>query len=185
MEVDQELLKKAKQKKSRRIVIIVVVLLFLASIFAALKITGSPVLPGGTKSCTIEITCAALSEDMSALTNKALKDYIPEDGVILPPTEYSFEKGKSVYDALADTCKANKVHMESKYESVYGSYYVKGIGHLYEFDAGPRSGWLFKVNGKNPDYGAGKVELQEGDQILWYFVPDYTKDSSMKDVEGE
>ena len=177
--MDQELLKKTKRKKNRRIIVIVVVLLFLASIFAALKITGSPVLPGGSKTCTIEVSCASLSEDMSALTNDALKDYIPEDGEILPPTEYRFEEGATVYDALADTCKANQIHMESKYESVYGSYYVKGIGHLYEFDAGKRSGWLFSVNGETPDYGAGKVELQEGDQILWYYVTDYTKDSSM------
>ena len=153
-----------------------IVLCFLASIVVALKVTGSPVLPGGTKTCVFEITCADLADDMSQLTNESLKDYIPEDGVILPPTEYQFEEGTTVYDALADLCKANKIHMESKYETVYQSYYVEGIGHLYEFDAGKQSGWLYTVNGKQPEYGAGKVELQDGDHVIWYYVTDYTEE---------
>ena len=87
-----------------------------------------------------------------------------------------FEEGTTVYDALADLCKANKIHMESKYETVYQSYYVEGIGHLYEFDAGKQSGWLYTVNGKQPEYGAGKVELQDGDHVIWYYVTDYTEE---------
>ena len=33
---------------------------------------------------------------------------------------------------------------------MYNSYYVEGIGNLYEFDCGSESGWMYKVNGWFP-----------------------------------
>ncbi len=36
---------------------------------------------------------------------------------------------------------------------MYNSYYVEGIGNLYEFDCGKESGWMYKVNGRFPNYG--------------------------------
>ena len=173
--MDQELLKKTKSAKKRKIAIAVILILFAVSLAVALKVTGGAgVLPAGNQTCTIEIRCDQLSEDMSQLTNKALEEYIPEDGVSLPETEYAFEEGATVFDALADTCEAKKIHLESKYDSLYQSYYVQGIGHLYEFDAGKRSGWMYTVDGESPEYGANQVELKGGEKIVWYYVTDYT-----------
>ena len=36
---------------------------------------------------------------------------------------------------------------------MYNSYYIEGINHLYEFDVGPESGWMYKVDEWFPNYG--------------------------------
>ena len=53
---------------------------------------------------------------------------------------------------------------------MYGSYYVRGIAHLYEMDAGDNSGWLYSVNGKRPELGASGFLVSEGDAVLWRYT---------------
>jgi hypothetical protein len=43
--------------------------------------------------------------------------------------------------------------------------YVDQIGR---FPASGTTGWVFKVNGAGPPVGADKVELRDGDVVLWY-----------------
>ena len=45
--------------------------------------------------------------------------------------------------------------------------YVDQIGR---YPAGGSSGWAFKVNGASPPVGADKVELKDGDVVLWYWA---------------
>ena len=33
-----------------------------------------------------------------------------------------------------------------------------------------QSGWVFKVNGVSPPVGADKVQLKDGDSVLWYYA---------------
>ena len=49
------------------------------------------------------------------------------------------------------------------------SYYLEGICHLYEFDCGPESGWMYQVSGKFPNYGCSSYEVQPGDRIEWLY----------------
>ena len=123
---------------------------------------------------TIEITCKALSDHPKTLKDKSLKKYIPADGQILKKTTWKFKKNQTVYDALTGICRKKKIQFETSGSSPKTAY-VKGIGYLYEFSSGKRSGWLFKVNKKKPDYGAGSVKLHNGDDIIWYYTIDYTR----------
>jgi hypothetical protein len=45
--------------------------------------------------------------------------------------------------------------------------YVDQIGR---FPAAAQTGWVFKVNGVSPPVGADKVELKDGDVVLWYWA---------------
>jgi hypothetical protein len=45
--------------------------------------------------------------------------------------------------------------------------YVDQIGR---FPAAGGAGWVFKVNGASPPVGADKVELKDGDAVLWYWA---------------
>jgi Domain of unknown function (DUF4430) len=45
--------------------------------------------------------------------------------------------------------------------------YVDQIGR---YAGSESSGWVFKVNGVSPPVGADKVELKDGDQVLWYYA---------------
>ena len=70
------------------------------------------------------------------------------------------------------------LQLEASYTAAYGSYYVEGIGHLYEFDCGRESGWVYRVNGKQPNYGCSSCVVQKGDNIVW----SYTCSGMGKDV---
>jgi Domain of unknown function (DUF4430) len=45
--------------------------------------------------------------------------------------------------------------------------YVDQVGR---FPAVGQTGWVFKVNGVSPPVGADKVQLKEGDTVLWYWA---------------
>ena len=176
--MDDDLLKKTKAGHMKVILTIVVLALFAAAFFIGFRIMG----PGAGKDgkaektggkVTISIDCKSLAKDMSKLTKPELKKYIPEDGIILPETEYSFDEGENVYDALEAVCLGNDIQLETSEDTVYKSRYIEGINYLYEKDGGKMSGWLFSVNGKVPNYGASKVKLKDGDKIRWYYTVNY------------
>ena len=47
-----------------------------------------------------------------------------------------------------------------------------------EFDAGKNSGWKFQINGAAPGVGMEARVLEDGDDLVWYYVTDYTTDST-------
>lgn len=180
--MNEELLKKAKSKKKRRMLVAIVLIAFAAVSLWGIKIHrdgGNVSDDAGYKSIKLEIRCDQLSENRERLLRKEITNYIPKDGVILKRSIFKFKDGDSVYDALHGLCSKNKIHLDSKYDTIYKSHYIKGINHIYEKDAGKRSGWLYMVNKKIPDYGMSKVKLKNGDEILVYYTVDYTNDNSM------
>lgn len=42
---------------------------------------------------------------------------------------------------------------------------------------GPNSGWKYMVNGVAPSVGMKHKTLQDGDELVWYYVVDYTQDT--------
>ena len=123
-----------------------------------------------TVTVSIQILCYTLSNDMSQLENEAIAKYIPANGVMLGKTEYTAVKGETVYDALSAVCKNYGIQLDANYKSSYGSVYVEGIGYLYEFDGGPKSGWMYSVNGSFPNYGCSSYTLSDGDEIKWLYT---------------
>lgn len=119
---------------------------------------------------TLEIRCDTLSSDMTKLENEAIRDYIPEDGVILEKTTYKGTTNNTVFDALQTLCRNNDIQLEFSYTPLYASYYIEGINYLYEFDGGPQSGWMYKVNEWFPNYGCSSYYLKDGDVIVWCYT---------------
>ncbi len=119
---------------------------------------------------TLEIRCDTLSSDMTKLENEAIRDYIPEDGVILEKTTYKGTTNNTVFDALETLCRNNDIQLEFSYTPLYASYYIEGINYLYEFDGGPQSGWMYKVNEWFPNYGCSSYYLKDGDVIVWCYT---------------
>lgn len=74
----------------------------------------------------------------------------------------------TAYSVLRELAKQNGKSISTK---GFGStVYVSGIDGLKEFDHGPSSGWMYKVNGTPPNIGAGAYMLKAGDQVIWYYV---------------
>lgn len=74
----------------------------------------------------------------------------------------------TAYSVLRELAKQNGKSISTK---GFGStVYVSGIDGLKEFDHGPSSGWMYKVNGTPPNIGAGAYRLKAGNQVIWYYV---------------
>ena len=125
--------------------------------------------------CTISISCETILDNMDTCA-ESKKQFVPEDGVILPTTEVTFSEGESVFDVLQRACKDNKIHMESSFTPVYNSAYIEGIHNLYEFDVGKLSGWMYSVNGWFPNYGCSLYQLKDGDVVEWRYTCDLGED---------
>lgn len=136
----------------------------------------TPTEDDGMIECTIQILCTTLSSDLSKLTNQSVRDYVPANGVILDTTTLQIPEGESVYYALRTATRNHNIQMDAEYTPLYSGNYVKGIGYLYEFDAGGESGWMYKVNGQFPNYGCSAYTVQDGDEIVWMYTCDLGRD---------
>lgn len=48
---------------------------------------------------------------------------------------------------------------------------------LSQMDAGPNSGWMYKVNGQIPNVSMQDYGLKDGDKIVFFYTKDYTKET--------
>lgn len=128
--------------------------------------------------CSITIDCSVL------IDGKALKEngnenkqiYVPEDGKVVSKIDVKVKENSSVYDVLKAFCKKKNIQMEASYTAGLGTYYVEGINHLYQYDGGSGSGWVFFVNGSMLNYGASDAQVSQDDEIVWMYTLDYGYD---------
>lgn len=118
--------------------------------------------------CFLEITCAAVLSHMDQL-NEGIKKMIPDGGRIFQG-KTAFEEGDTVFDVLKKVCREQNISLDYTFTPGFATYYIKGINHLYEFDCGDESGWLYSVNGRSPDYGCSQYKLMKGDQVVFYYT---------------
>lgn len=180
--MESDFLKKSKRKRFAKIAAIVLIAAVVCGVIIY-NFSGRHAKNGGARGSievTIEIRCDKLADNMEALKKPELKKYIPEDGTILSPATFEMKKGATAFDLTRKACDENNIQFEYKKSVTYNSIYVKGINYLYEFSAGKKSGWMYEVNGRSPEYGADQFELKTGDRVLWYYVVDYTKESNMQ-----
>lgn len=110
------------------------------------------------------------------LLHRDKHELVPEDGWILPPTEVTAYEGESVFNVLQREMRRHGIHMVARWTPVFNSAYVEAINNLYEFDVGPLSGWMYRVNGWFPNFGASRYLLSDGDAIEWIYTVDLGRD---------
>ena len=132
-----------------------------------------------SETVTISIRCDTILDNYDDL-DPALRseEFVPTDGVILPPTEYVLRPGDTVFDILDRAVLYNKIQMEYQGadQNSYGSVYIQGIHYLYEFSCGHLSGWMYRVDGEFPNYGCSKYKLKDGQIIEWIYTCDLGRD---------
>ena len=104
------------------------------------------------------------------------EELIPADGWILQAVTVELQEGESVFDLLQRVCREQKIHLEYMDTPMYDSAYIEGIANLYEYDCGPLSGWMYKVNDWFPNYGCSRYQLQNGDTVCWVYTCDLGSD---------
>lgn len=132
-----------------------------------------------SETVTISIRCDTILDNYDDL-DPALRseEFVPTDGVILPPTKYVLRSGDTVFDILDRAVRYNKIQMEYQGadQNSYGSVYIQGIHYLYEFSCGHLSGWMYRVDGEFPNYGCSKYKLKDGQIIEWIYTCDLGRD---------
>ena len=125
--------------------------------------------PGIVGYVHIEIRCDTILSNMGDLApGKA--EFVPSNGVILPMVQVPFYENETVFEVLNRICKKTGIQIEYSWTPLYGSYYIEGINHLYEFDCGEQSGWMYKVNEWFPNYGCSSYYVEDGDVIVWCYT---------------
>ncbi len=132
-----------------------------------LTVSGTPSPEQGTE-CSMKITCAELLSHLGEL-KESVKKVIPKDGVFLEGN-FAFTEGETVFNVLKKACGEKKILLDYVFTPIYSSYYIKGIGNLYEFDCGDGSGWMYQVNGSEPGYGCSQYKLKNGDEVVFYYT---------------
>ncbi len=97
-----------------------------------------------------------------------------DEGDILSTTTVEIQEGDTVFTVLKRVLNDKGISLS--YVGSNAKLYVDGIDGLFEFDAGPNSGWMYSVNGSYPQYSAGIYDLQDGDRIRWRYTTDLGKD---------
>ena len=177
-----------KKKLANIVMVLIIAIMVVSGVFLALQmrapeedalgseykitpIPGSALLTSENpeNTCTITILCDTILNNRGLL-DPAKEAYVPKDGVILPLTTVEFAEGETVFDILQRVCTAADLQIEYSWTPLYDSYYIEGINHLYEFDCGAESGWMYEVNGWFPNYGCSAFEVQTGDAIEWRYT---------------
>ena len=171
-----------KRKTADFIMVLAICVMMAAGIGLAfyLQKDTTPVTPEGTAAsfadtgsgaytCTVEIRCDTILSNLDRLeAGKAL--YVPADGMILKETTVTFRQGETAFEILRRVCDDAGIQIEYSWNALYDSYYVEGVNHLYEFDCGPESGWMYRVNDGFPNYGSSSYAPRDGDRILWLYT---------------
>ncbi|MCL2851982.1 MAG: DUF4430 domain-containing protein [Defluviitaleaceae bacterium] len=161
-------------RRKGRIIALFVVLALLAGACAA----PSAVQPGDGDSFTVTLSVRAdtLLDNMHLLNNE-MHELVPDDGVIFPAAVVTAFEGESVFDVLLREMRDAGIHMAFRNTPIYDSAYVTAINNIYEFDAGPLSGWMYRVNGEFPGRGSSRYFLLPDDVIEWVYTLDLGRDT--------
>ncbi|MBE5921240.1 MAG: DUF4430 domain-containing protein [Lachnospiraceae bacterium] len=122
---------------------------------------------------TLTIKCDTVAGESGA-------EHIPQGGIILDGVEFEIEDGDTVFDLLTEAVRKYEIHMESS--GTGATVYVEGLNHLYEFDYGDRSGWLYYVNDTDPSVSCGEYVLKDGDDVAWYYSCDSGQDIKFEEA---
>lgn len=98
----------------------------------------------------------------------------PDLGMMLKTKEVEIKADDKVLDVLVRVAGREEIQLE--YRGSGAGAYVEGIANIYEFDRGPESGWMYKVNGSFPNRSAGNWPVNPGDHLEWVYTKDLGKD---------
>lgn len=119
--------------------------------------------------CTISINAQRLHASRRA--SDSVKNLVPGSGYLLNPTIVAIKKGDTVKDVLMRAAQDNGIVLAAN-----GDSYIAGIGGIFEFDGGAKSGWMYSVNGVFPDVACNEKNVAKGDVIQWKYTLNLGKD---------
>lgn len=127
----------------------------------------------GKDTVTIVIRCDTILDNMNYL-DKELKDFIPQDGVLLKETLVAYDENMSAYDALMKAAKKEKLVINTN--GTDKTTYIVGINGIKEFSCGELSGWMYQINHETMSVSCGEAMLKKDDVITFLYTCDLGQD---------
>ncbi|MBQ7264484.1 MAG: S-layer homology domain-containing protein [Firmicutes bacterium] len=131
---------------------------------------------GGSSSSFVTISACVIGDDLHP--DSAHKNYV----YWADERNYTFSKGTTVSQALKklfDDASLTCDGLESGYIRSVTS--ADGVT-LGEFDNGVNSGWVYTINGSQPNKAINEYVLSNGDVLVFCYVDDYTKETGSSKV---
>ena len=94
---------------------------------------------------------------------------------------YSLKDGSTVGDLLQLAIKESGIKTVGQNNNYVSGVYapdILGNYYLAEFTNGPRSGWMYTVDGVHPHVGLNGYYLREGESVIWHYINDYSYECS-------
>lgn len=116
---------------------------------------------------TVTATGAEGPSAANPLVDHVYASVVGPNGTLLASTAYTWYNGITPLALLSMT----------GLPYINSGGYVSSIAGIREFDYGPNSGWLYKINGAASITAPANVyKLNKDDQLVWYYTRDYTQE---------
>ncbi len=94
--------------------------------------------------------------------------------------EVQADTANTVWDVLKKFMDDHKIIYTADDNNQYNTVYIKNVNGLEEFDNGPKSGWMYTVNGIHPNVGVSAKYVQDKDVIILHYTDDYSTEESVE-----
>ncbi|MCQ4774120.1 leucine-rich repeat protein [Lacrimispora saccharolytica] len=94
--------------------------------------------------------------------------------------EVQADTANTVWDVLKKFMDDHKIIYTADDNNQYNTVYIKKVNGLEEFDNGPKSGWMYTVNGIHPNVGVSAKYVQDKDVIILHYTDDYSTEESVE-----
>jgi hypothetical protein len=94
------------------------------------------------------------------------------DGIFFAGDYLTVPVGTTAYDLLHIV----GLDVRSTGHPAWGGMYVQAINDWGEFDGGPLSGWMYRVNHTFPGFSASLFELDDEDEVRWLYTRELGED---------
>lgn len=124
----------------------------------------------GDVTVKVEIDCSAVLEDKNYRElSQAVKDSgLLDGGAVLADTRVQIAQGETAFDALKLCCEENDLKLDA--QSSGSSVYIYGIGGLCEGSCTKNSGWVYSIDGTEPDKPINEYVMKDGGSIRAEFI---------------
>lgn len=138
-----------------------------SSAVAYITVTVKPV----SAKITVSVTIMGDSKHGSTasphgLARGGLSTWVSESNLEADTTE-------TVWDVLQRVGQKKNVTFSAGDDNQYNTVYISAVNGLGEFDNGPKSGWMYTVNGSHPNVGVSAKYLSNGDNIILHYTDDF------------
>ncbi|MBE6997660.1 MAG: DUF4430 domain-containing protein, partial [Ruminococcaceae bacterium] len=129
----------------------------------------------GSGASTINVSFRLIGAEKAKQDVDLGKDsYLPNYVTWIPTTSYELDEGATVYDLWVTATGEAGIRSVGAENNYVETVYAPDGYALSEFTNGPRSGWMYTINGSHPGFGLVEQELHDGDEVIWHYVNDYS-----------